>query len=133
MASFTFADLFLTLSTESLPTGEVTMAFGIGCAIGFCVILERRGRRGSTRAFFEPSVMLHNFGEVVATVGIFVGLACSPLSLVSMIMQTFPLVLTLFAFLFLKERIGIKRVGAVAVGFVGVLIIIRPGISDFNL
>ena len=41
MASFTFADLFLTLSTESLPTGEVTMAFGIGCAIGFYVILGR--------------------------------------------------------------------------------------------
>ena len=31
MVSFTFADLFLTLSTESLPTGEVTMAFGINC------------------------------------------------------------------------------------------------------
>ena len=86
-----------------------------------------------TRAFFEASVMLHNFGEVVATVGIFVALACSPLSLVSMIMQTLPLVLTLFAFLFLKERIGIQRVGAVAVGFAGVLMIIRPGMSDFNL
>ena len=35
MASFTFADLFLKLSTGSPPTGEVTMAFGIGCAIGF--------------------------------------------------------------------------------------------------
>ena len=60
------------------------------------------GGRGLTRAFFEASVMLHNFGEVVATVGIFVTLACSPLSLVSMIMQTLPLVLTLFAFQFLK-------------------------------
>ena len=49
MASFTFADLFLTLSTESLPTGEVTMAFGIGCVIGFYVILERGGW-----AWFDP-------------------------------------------------------------------------------
>ena len=57
-----------------------------------------------TRAFFEASVMLHNFGEVVATVGIFVALASSPLSLVSMIMQAPQLVLTLFAFLFLKEK-----------------------------
>ena len=133
MASFTFADLFLTLSTESPPTGEVTMAFGIGCVIGFYVILERGGGRGLTRAFFEASVMLYNFGEVVATVGIFVALASSPLSLVSMIMQAPQLVLTLFAFLFLKERIGIQRVGAVAVGLAGVLMIIRPGMSDFNL
>jgi drug/metabolite transporter (DMT)-like permease len=77
--------------------------------------------------------MLHNFGEVVATVGIFVALASSPLSLLSMIMQTLQLVLTLFAFLFLKERIGIQRVGAVAVGLAGVLMIIRPVMSDFNL
>ena len=31
------------------------------------------------------------------------------------------------------ERIGIQRVGAVAVGLAGVLMIIRPGMSDFNL
>jgi drug/metabolite transporter (DMT)-like permease len=133
MASFTFADLFLKLSTESLPTGEVMMAFGIGCAIGFYLILYRRGERAWNRAFFEPSVVLHNFGEVVATIGIFVALAYAPLSLVSMIMQTLPLVLTLFAFLFLKESIGIHRISAVAVGFVGVLMIIRPGMDDFNL
>ena len=78
------------------------MSFGIGCAIGLYVILKRMGGRGSTCAFFEPSVMTHNFGEVVATVGIFVALACSPLSLVSMIMHALPLVLTLFAFQFLK-------------------------------
>ena len=133
MASFTFADLFLKLSTESLPTGEVMMAFGIGCAIGFYLILYQRGERVWNRAFFEPSVVLHNFGEVVATIGIFVALAYAPLSLVSMIMQTLPLVLTLFAFLFLKESIGVHRISAVAVGFVGVLMIIRPGMDDFNL
>jgi drug/metabolite transporter (DMT)-like permease len=109
------------------------MAFGIGCAIGFYLILYRRGERAWNRAFFEPSVVLHNFGEVVATIGIFVALAYAPLSLVSMIMQTLPLVLTLFAFLFLKESIGIHRISAVAVGFVGVLMIIRPGMDDFNL
>ncbi len=109
------------------------MAFRIGCAIGFYVFLKRRGTRGWTRAFFEPSVMMHDFGAVVATFGIFVALACSPLSLVSMIMQALPLVLILFAFLFLKERSGIQRVGAVAVGFAGELMIIRAGMSDFNL
>ena len=95
MACFTFADLCLKLSNESLPTGEVMMAFGIGCAIGFYLILYRRGERAWNRAFFEPSVVLHNFGEVVAT-------------------------------------IGIHRISAVAVGFVAVLMIIRPGMDDFN-
>ena len=43
IASFAFADLFLKLSTKALPTGEVMMAFGIGCAIGFHLILCQRG------------------------------------------------------------------------------------------
>jgi hypothetical protein len=76
--------------------GIVSMvAFGIGCAIGFYLILRQRGERVCNRAFFEPSVVPHNCGEVVAT-------------------------------------IGIHRISAVAVGFVGVLMIIRPGMDDFN-
>ena len=67
------------------------MAFGIGCAIGFYVIRERQGESVWTRAFFEPSVMLHDCVEVVAAIDIFVALAYAPLSLVSMIMQTPPL------------------------------------------
>ena len=133
MACFTFADLCLKLSNESLPTGEVMMAFGIGCAIGLFLILYRRGERVWNRAFFEPSVVLYNFGEVVATIGIFVAFAYALLSLVSMIMQTLPLVLKLFAFLFLKESIGIHRISAVALGYVGVVMIILPGMDDFNL
>lgn len=132
MAIFTLADLFLKLSTQTLPTGQVTMAFGIGCSIGFFVILVRRREKIWSRSFFEPSVMLHNFGEVIATIGIFVALALAPLSLVSMVMQTLPLVLTLFAFIFLKEKIGLHRIAAVCVGFVGVFLIIRPGFDDFN-
>ena len=87
---------FLELSTKALPTGEALMVFGIGCAIGFHLILRQRGGRVCNRAFFEPSVVLHNFGEVLAT-------------------------------------IGIHRISAAAVGFVGVLMIVGPGMDDFNL
>jgi len=133
MACFTLADLFLKLSSEVLPTGEVMLAFGVGCGVAFYAILRKRGEDIWSRAFFEPSVVLHNVGEIVATIGIFVALSLAPLSLVSMIMQTLPLLLTLFAFLFLKEKIGIHRISAVLVGFVGVMLIIRPGMDDFNV
>jgi len=133
MATFTFADLFLKLSTQSLPTGQVMVIFGVGCCLGYWPILYRRGEQIWSRAFFEPSVVLHNIGEVIATIGVFVALALAPLSLVSMIMQTLPLMLTLFAFFFLRERIGIHRLAALILGFAGVLLIIRPGMGDFNI
>jgi drug/metabolite transporter (DMT)-like permease len=40
---------------------------------------------------------------------------------------TTPLFITIGAALFLGEKVGIRRVGAVIIGFVGTLIIIRPG------
>jgi drug/metabolite transporter (DMT)-like permease len=50
----------------------------------------------------------------------------------SAIMQSLPLVVTLAAAVLLKERIGWRRIAAIVVGFVGVMIIIRPGAADFD-
>ena len=44
-----------------------------------------------------------------------------------------PLITTALSPFFLKEKVGFKRWGAVLVGFVGSLIVIRPGYLDFNL
>ncbi len=43
-----------------------------------------------------------------------------------------PLIVTLFSALFLRERVGPRRWAAVAVGFAGTLIIIRPGMVEMN-
>ena len=44
-----------------------------------------------------------------------------------------PLVTTALSPFFLKEKVGIRRWSAVLIGFVGSLIVIRPGFLDFNL
>jgi len=46
---------------------------------------------------------------------------------------TMPLFITLFAMIFLRERVGPRRLGAMLVGFIGVLIILRPGMIDIGL
>jgi drug/metabolite transporter (DMT)-like permease len=50
-----------------------------------------------------------------------------PLAEVIAIAFAGPLFMTLFGKIFLDEQVGIHRLGAVVVGFVGVLIIVRPG------
>jgi drug/metabolite transporter (DMT)-like permease len=50
-----------------------------------------------------------------------------PLAEVIAIAFAGPLFMTLFGKLFLGEHVGIHRLGAVVIGFVGILIIIRPG------
>ena len=43
-----------------------------------------------------------------------------------------PLVVTAFSPIFLNESVGFRRWTAVIIGFIGVLIVIRPGIVEFN-
>ena len=50
-----------------------------------------------------------------------------PLAEVVAITFAGPLFMTLFGKVFLQEHVGLHRLGAVVVGFIGILIVIRPG------
>ena len=54
------------------------------------------------------------------------------LSIVTALLQTMPLILTAMAAIFLKEKVGIRRLTAILVGFAGVLLVIRPNVDGFN-
>lgn len=46
---------------------------------------------------------------------------------------TLPLFTAILAMMFLGEKVGVHRWAAIAVGFVGVLVIIRPGFAEVNI
>ena len=72
----------------------------------------------------------------------FLGFVCSVLILNSFkdhsfseiypILFSAPLILTIFSYFLLKEQIGVRRWSAVLIGFVGVLIVSRPGTIHFS-
>ena len=59
-------------------------------------------------------------------------LALVDLSTVAAVFQAMPLAVTMGAALFLGEQVGWRRWSAIGVGFVGVLMIIRPGLDGFQ-
>lgn len=63
----------------------------------------------------------------IATTGTFYAVAHAPLATALSINYTAPLFATVGAVLFLGERIRARRVGALVVGFFGMLIVVRPG------
>ncbi|WP_069301236.1 DMT family transporter [Neptunicoccus sediminis] len=77
-------------------------------------------------------ITIRSLAEIGATLSFLTALFHMPLANVTAILQILPLTITLAAAVFLKEPIGGKRVLAILAGFLGVLIIIRPGTSDFN-
>ena len=64
---------------------------------------------------------------VIATFATFYAVAHLPLATALAINYTAPLFATVGAALFLGERLHVRRIGAVAVGFAGMLIVLRPG------
>ena len=67
-----------------------------------------------------------------ATCFFFNGIYLVGLAKSAAIMAINPLIITIFAVLFLKEKAGIRRVIGVSLGFIGTLIIIRPGTNVFE-
>lgn len=70
--------------------------------------------------------------EVLTAICFLSGLILLPFAEVYTLLMTNPLFVTLFAFLFLKEKVGVRRWIAITVGFIGVLIVINPNKVDFN-
>lgn len=70
--------------------------------------------------------------EVLTAICFLSGLILLPFAEVYTLLMTNPLFVTIFAFLFLKEKVGVRRWIAITVGFIGVLIVINPNQVDFN-
>ena len=92
-------------------------------------------RAEGMRAFL-PAHPLHHLGRAVplygATFLFFLGLKHLPIADALAIFFVNPLVIVILSALFLRERVGPRRWAAVGVGFLGTLIIIRPGMVEMN-
>jgi drug/metabolite transporter (DMT)-like permease len=70
--------------------------------------------------------------EVLTAFCFLTALVLLPVAEVYTLLMTNPFFVTIFAFFFLKEKVGLKRWCAVLFGFIGVIIVINPSIYTFN-
>ena len=132
MAGFAVEDTFIKLTSASMPTGQILIGLGLGGLVIFGVLTRLRGQRVMTAAILSPLVLVRNLAEAIATMGFVTALSLVPISTASSILQATPLAVTLGGALFLGAAVGWRRWTAVTVGFVGVLMILRPGLDGFE-
>lgn len=133
MFFFTLGDLFLKLATTAMPLGMVMMILGLGMSVLFMTMMVKNRIPLFQPSYIHSALLMRSVGEMIGVIGIFIALAYAPLSSVTAIMQSLPLVLTAMGALFLREQVGVRRLFAMMMGFIGVLIIIRPGMSGFDM
>lgn len=134
MAAFTFNDAFIKTMAGDVPLFQVVFLRGIVTTIAMVIMAWYLGAirlRCSRRDW--GYIALRGVGEIGSAYFFITALFHMPLANVTVILQALPLTITLAAAIFLKEPVGWKRMAAILVGFVGVMIIIRPSGDDFSV
>ena len=132
MAGFAIEDMLIKYIALEMPTGQFLMLIGAGGALIFTLMAWRQGQAVLSADFLRPTIIIHNLGEVIGTLGFVTALVLTPLSSASAILQATPLAVTLGAALFLREAVGWRRWSAILIGFCGVVAVIRPGLEGFQ-
>ncbi len=100
-----------------------------------CTLLFYRyeGRRGLPTTQQPKLECLRGVFLFLSYTAFMMGLAALPLADIEAIRFSGPLIITLFSLVILGEKVGPRRWLALIVGFIGVLLIVRPGSATFNL
>ncbi len=132
MLTFTCVDAAVKVAGRFVTTGQLLLVVSIGSLFVFLPLMKRAGEAFFSRHVFHRAVIVRSVGELFAWFGLTEALRAAGLGTVTAVMQVQPLVVVLGAALFLAEPVGWRRWTAVIVGFVGVVVILGPGVSGLN-
>jgi drug/metabolite transporter (DMT)-like permease len=117
---FIFNDALIKLASETMPALQAIGLRGI-FATGWCVLaIAVRGEGRQVHRIAHPAVALRGLLEAAA------------FAVATAVNMSTPLFLAVLAVLMLGEKVGWRRWSAIAVGFVGVLLVIQPEPGDIN-
>ena len=123
---------FIKLAQEELnvfTTGFLRFFFGLLIIIPY--ILKTK-----FRVFNTKNLQIHILRSALNLPAMLIGfaaLAILPLEKMTAIHFIVPIMVTILAVIFLKEKIYLYRTIALVIGFLGMLIILRPGIIDISI
>ena len=132
MAAFSIEDSFIKHLSGSVPKGQIMLLLGLGGALVFFLVALRQRVNVFAKRHFSWPLFWRTASESVAALFFITSLSLVPITTVAAVFQATPLAITLGAALFLGEQVGWRRWSAIMVGFLGVLIIIRPGMAGFD-
>lgn len=120
------------LSASGLPTMEVVFVRYAGQLILVLAIFLPREGKALARTRSLPLEVARGLCLLGSTVFNFLAITFLPLTVTSAISFTMPLILCALSIPMLGETVGWRRWAAIAVGFIGVLIIVQPGTEAFH-
>ena len=124
--SLLFTGMIIKQITDDVPLEQIIFLRNI---MGLALLMPWLYNKGIQRLYTKRISMhiLRGLVGVSAMVCMFYAWGHLPLAQAALLKQTSPLFIPIIAYLWLHERIGIKTIIALFIGFVGVILIINPG------
>ena len=131
-ALFAVGDTIMKLLAGSAPTSELLFIRGLFVMAGALAACAYLGAFKVIHRALSRAMAVRSAGDSAGAWAFQLALARMPYADLSAIGQLGPLSITAASAIFLGERVGWRRWTATAIGFLGVLLIIRPGSSTFT-
>ena len=132
MAGFTMNDAITKAVSSEMNFGQMMLVRGLVAVALIAALAVHQGAVRPLRTLMMKPVALRVVGEVGGTVSFMAAIVHLPLANTAAIFQALPLAVTLGAAVMFGEPVGWRRWLAIAAGFVGVLVVVRPGLEGFN-
>ena len=94
--------------------------------------IKFRNQKVSLKTFYPSLTVLRVVLHFIAFSAFFISLTYMPLATANALFFSSPFFVSIFAKIFLKEFIGIRRWSAIVFGFIGVYIVLDPNFSNFE-
>ena len=133
MAAFAVEDAFVKSASETLPTGQILILFGLGGAILFAGLALFEGQPLFSPDVVSRSMRVRVLFEIVGRLFYTLAVTLIPLSAATVILQATPIFVVAGAALIFGEQVGRRRWAAIVLGLIGVTIIVQPGTDSFSM
>nr|WP_245365945.1 DMT family transporter [Neorhizobium galegae] len=132
-AAYSFSDASIKLVEGRVPPFQAGF---IGTLVGVLAVpfLLKSGDRWTdmVRTTNRPLWLLRFFCSAIGTVGSIVAFTHLSMAEAFCLIFLLPSFATIMSVIFLKDKVGAKRWAAVALGFLGVLVVLRPGFRELS-
>ena len=132
ICAFSLMDVIVKWSVD-YPIGQVLFFRGFFGIIFYFFVIPRERIKNFYQTKRPGLHALRCLAGLIALLSIFIALRKLPLATVVSISFAAPIFTTILSIFLLNEKVGIFRWLAVIIGFIGILIITEPGISELNI
>ncbi len=133
MATFVVNDALVKLAAAHFPTGQLLALRGVVSVASALALVAALGHQRSLPLVLSRPVLLRGGSEALIAFTFIAALAHLPLANITAILQAASLIVVAIAAMSGLEQVGWRRWLAVLVGFLGVLLIVKPGLEGFTI